>query len=61
VAFKETSLDTTAEPAAVWRVWSDVNHWPEWNPHMTESRPDAPLRLGATGVINTKSGVSTTS
>ena len=56
MAFKETSLDTTAEPAAVWRVWSDVNHWPEWNPDMNESRLDGPLRLGATGAINTRSG-----
>jgi hypothetical protein len=56
MAFTEASLETTAGPATVWRVWSDVNHWPEWNPDMNESRLDGPLGLGATGVINTKSG-----
>ncbi|HKW73254.1 MAG TPA: SRPBCC family protein, partial [Candidatus Dormibacteraeota bacterium] len=39
-----------------WAVWSDVNHWPEWNPDMNESRIDGTLKLGATGMINTKSG-----
>src|SRR5438552_16883642 len=56
MAFREASLDTSASPAAVWRVWSDVNRWPEWNPDMNESRLDGPLKLGATGMINTKSG-----
>jgi hypothetical protein len=55
MAFREASLETTASPAQVWRVWSDVNHWPEWNPDMNESRLDGPLKLGATGMINTKS------
>lgn len=56
MAFREASLETTAAPATVWRVWSDVNHWPEWNPDMNESRLDGALKLGATGMINTKSG-----
>ena len=56
MAFRETSLETTASPATVWRVWSDVNHWPEWNPDMNESRLDGALKLGGTGMINTKSG-----
>jgi uncharacterized protein YndB with AHSA1/START domain len=56
MAFRETSLETKASPATVWRVWSDVNHWPQWNPDMNESRIDGPLKLGATGMINTKSG-----
>ena len=56
MAFREASLETTAPPAAVWRVWSDVGSWPEWNPDMNESRLNGPLALGATGVIDTKSG-----
>lgn len=56
MAFREASLDTKASPAVVWRVWSDVNQWPQWNPDMNESRLDGPLKLGATGMINTKSG-----
>lgn len=56
MAFREASLETTAGPSAVWRVWSDVNHWPEWNPDMKESRLDGPLKQGATGMIDTRSG-----
>jgi uncharacterized protein YndB with AHSA1/START domain len=56
MGFREASLDTKASPAAVWRVWSDVNQWPQWNPDMNESRLNGPLKLGATGMINTKSG-----
>ena len=56
MAFREASAETTASPASVWSVWSDVNHWPEWNPDMKEARLDGPLKLGATGMINTRSG-----
>jgi uncharacterized protein YndB with AHSA1/START domain len=56
MAFREASLQTRATPADVWRVWSDVNTWPEWNPDMKESRLDGPLQLGTTGMINTRSG-----
>ncbi|HEX9362865.1 MAG TPA: SRPBCC family protein [Candidatus Dormibacteraeota bacterium] len=56
MAFREASVETTASPSRVWQVWSDVNHWPDWNPDMNESRLDGPLKLGATGMINTKSG-----
>src|SRR5437016_7592253 len=56
MAFREASLETTAPPATVWRVWSDVTRWPEWSPGMKESRLGGPLKLGATGMINTKSG-----
>lgn len=56
MAFREASLETTASPATVWKVWSDVNHWPQWNPDMNESQLNGPLKLGATGMINTKSG-----
>lgn len=56
MAFREASLETSASPAKVWQVWSDVNHWPAWNPDMKESRLDGPLKLGATGMIDTRSG-----
>lgn len=56
MAFREASLETKAPPAVVWRVWSDVDHWPQWNPDMKESRLDGPLKSGTTGMINTRSG-----
>src|SRR5581483_1157413 len=56
MGYRGTSRETRAAPAEVWRVWSDVGTWPEWNPDMKESRLDGPLRVGTTGTINTRSG-----
>ena len=56
MGFREASLETSATPGRVWQVWSDVNRWPEWNPDMKESHLDGTLKLGATGMINTRSG-----
>ena len=50
--FREASRETTASAEQVWRVWSDVNSWPEWNPDMKESRLDGPLQQGTRGTIN---------
>ena len=27
----EVSLETSAAPEQVWRLWADVTRWPEWN------------------------------
>jgi hypothetical protein len=56
MAFREASIETKATPAEIWRIWSDVNTWPEWNPDMKESRLDGPLEVGTRGMINTRSG-----
>ena len=56
MAYREASLETKAPPARVWQIWSDVDTWPEWNPDMKESRLDGPLKVGTTGMINTRSG-----
>ena len=56
MTFREAWLETSATPERVWRVWSDVNSWPEWNPDMKESRLDGPLQIGTRGMINTRSG-----
>jgi uncharacterized protein YndB with AHSA1/START domain len=56
MTLREASLETSAAPERVWRVWSDVNSWPEWNPDMKDSRLDAPLQVGTRGMINTSCG-----
>ena len=53
MAFREASLDTTASPVTVWRVWSDVNHWPDWNPDVISVSLDGPLAVGASGTMTT--------
>lgn len=44
----EATVETTAEPAAVWALLADVTHWPAWTPTMTSVTPlaDGPLRVG---------------
>src|SRR4051812_46355328 len=56
MTYREATLDTRATPDVVWRIWADVNTWPQWNPDMKESRLDGPLRVGATGMVNPRSG-----
>jgi uncharacterized protein YndB with AHSA1/START domain len=56
MAFREASLETRAPADKVWRVWSDVNSWPQWNPDMKASRLDGAMKLGMTGNIDIRSG-----
>ena len=38
-----------AEPAAVWKVWTDVARWPEWDLSKEIARLDGPFQPGACG------------
>jgi len=38
-----------AEPDAVWRVWTDVARWPEWDVSKEIARLDGPFQPGACG------------
>jgi hypothetical protein len=38
-----------AEPAAVWKVWTDVGRWPEWDVSKEIARLDGPFQPGACG------------
>jgi hypothetical protein len=38
-----------AEPAAVWKVWTDVARWPEWDVSKEIARLDGPLEPGVSG------------
>lgn len=47
----EHSERTTAEPDAVWRLWSDVDSWPTWDSNLQNARLDGPFAAGATGTL----------
>ncbi len=51
-----TSVETTASPDKVWRVWSDMSTWGGWNPNVSTMDWDGGFVSGSTGVMNTKSG-----
>src|SRR5437879_13923159 len=51
-----TSVETTASPEKVWRVWSDVSTWGEWNPNVSTMDWEGGFASGTTGVMNTNAG-----
>ncbi len=38
-----------AEPAEVWKVWTDVERWPEWDASKEIARLDGPFQPGVSG------------
>ncbi|HLY67550.1 MAG TPA: SRPBCC family protein [Chloroflexota bacterium] len=50
------TLETTAAPDAVWRIWSAPQTWPEWNPDVQSIELDGPFAAGTTGKMSTKRG-----
>jgi len=44
----EHSAETTAAPQVVWRLWSDVAGWPQWNNGIEKIAVDGPFAVGTT-------------
>jgi uncharacterized membrane protein len=55
----EHSVETTATPAAIWRLWTDVEHWPEWNTEIETIEINGPFANG-TEIVMTPPGVTLT-
>jgi Polyketide cyclase / dehydrase and lipid transport len=51
-----TSVETTASADKVWRIWSDMSTWGQWNPNVTSMDWQGGFASGTTGVMNTPSG-----
>jgi uncharacterized protein YndB with AHSA1/START domain len=43
----EHTIETTATPEAIWRQWSDVDGWPEWNGDIERIELDGPVAAGS--------------
>lgn len=56
MATQERSVETTASPQAVWKIWSDTSTWQEWNPDVQSMALNGPFAVGTTGVMKTKQG-----
>lgn len=52
----EHSAETGAEPEAVWRVWSDVERWPEWNADVERAELSGPFDAGSTITMYQRGG-----
>jgi uncharacterized protein YndB with AHSA1/START domain len=44
----EQSIETSASPEAIWRLWSDVAGWPEWNADIEHIEISGPFAAGST-------------
>src|SRR5256714_14268326 len=44
----EHSRETTATPDALWRRWSDMAGWPQWNAGIEKLEIDGPFAVGTT-------------
>jgi Polyketide cyclase / dehydrase and lipid transport len=50
------AVETTASPEKVWKVWSDMSTWGDWNPNVATMEWHGPFQSGTTGIMNTKAG-----
>lgn len=51
-----TSVETSASPESVWRIWSDMSTWGEWNPNVSTMDWNGGFVAGSSGVMNTRAG-----
>lgn len=47
-----------APPAAVWRLWSDVASWPQWDPPVEAVDLAGPFAAGAAGTLTLAGGIA---
>jgi uncharacterized protein YndB with AHSA1/START domain len=47
---------SSAEPAAVWELWSDPGRWPDWNEQIERAELDGELAAGATVRVKYRRG-----
>lgn len=52
----ERSVDTSASPEAVWRIWSDPERWNEWNPSVKSMTLEGPFAVGTKAMMETPRG-----
>lgn len=53
----EGSIETSATPAAVWALWSDIHTWSTWDPPVERVVLDGPFRVGTTGTMTLAGGI----
>ncbi|HUD00775.1 MAG TPA: SRPBCC family protein [Rhabdochlamydiaceae bacterium] len=43
------TVETTASPAVIWKIWEDVSNWKTWDADLEFSVIDGPFAEGTTG------------
>jgi uncharacterized protein YndB with AHSA1/START domain len=54
----EHTAQAPVSPEAVWRLWSEVELWPDWNPDIETITIDGPFAAGCKFVMNPDSDES---
>jgi hypothetical protein len=44
----EHTIETSAKPEAIWRLWEDVDSWPSWNSDIEQIESSGPFAVGST-------------
>ena len=52
--FVEHTAETSASPEAIWRLWTDVPRWPQWNGDIERIEIHGPFDVGSTIVMTPK-------
>lgn len=52
------TVETSASPQSLWRVWTDAEAWPAWDTELDSVSLDGPFRDGASGRLVPKRGPS---
>jgi uncharacterized protein YndB with AHSA1/START domain len=52
------SIETSAAPEAIWRLWADVPRWPEWNADLARAELEGEFRAGSTIRMTSNDGDS---
>jgi len=50
------SVETAAAPDVVWRLWSDIASWPQWNDGIEKIEIDGPFTPGSTFTMTPPGG-----
>ena len=51
-----TPVETAASPERVWKIWSDMSTWGDWNPNVSTMDWQGGFAAGTGGVMNTRAG-----
>jgi Polyketide cyclase / dehydrase and lipid transport len=51
-----SSVETSASPESVWKIWSDMSTWGDWNPNVSTMEWTGGFVQGSEGMMNTRAG-----
>lgn len=52
----EHTIETTASPSIIWKIWEDVSNWNTWDHGIEFSTIKGPFEAGTTGTLKPKGG-----